>query len=50
MRCVCSEAFRAPSQPCLPSTAEPTCLEQQQDGCVAADNLGEDDQPVPGPA
>jgi len=43
-------AFRAPSQPCLPSTAEPTCLEQQQDGCVAADNLGEDDQPVPGPA
>lgn len=34
--------IRAPSQPCLQSTAEPTCLEQQQDGCVAADGFGED--------
>ncbi|CAE7552725.1 Zdhhc15 [Symbiodinium pilosum] len=30
------------SQPCLESTAEPTCIEQQQDGCVAADTAGED--------
>eukprot|EP00438_Fugacium_kawagutii_P012859 Skav209909 [mRNA] locus=scaffold1253:72957:75752:- [translate_table: standard] len=34
--------IQAPSQPCLQSTAEPTCLEQQQDGCVAAEGFGED--------
>jgi len=30
------------SQPCIESTAEPTCIEQQQDGCVAAETAGED--------
>lgn len=36
------EASNRPTQPCLESTAEPTCLEHQQDGCVAAEKEGED--------
>ena len=32
---------RSEAAPCLESTAEPTCIEQQQDGCVAAEREGE---------
>ncbi|CAJ1404147.1 unnamed protein product [Effrenium voratum] len=31
-----AEANLSRGQPCLETTAEPTCIEQQQDGCVAA--------------